>query len=709
MHPYWEKKWLNLGVGAVIAVITFLVYLPSLKNGFVNWDDGAYVYENLKIRQLNFDFLKWAFTSNVLSLWHPLTLISYGFDYMIWGLNPLGYHLTNSILHALNASLVFVIVLQLMEYSSFDKKRVLIPGIVASLLFGIHPIHVESVAWISERKDVLCAFFFLLSLLSYVKYASEGSRKYYILSLVFFIFALMSKPMAVTLPFVFLLLDYYPFKRLSETYQKKRLFEKLPFFLLSIAVSIIVISVHQAEKGVSTLEQISFIPRIIIALRAYLFYLYKMILPLNLAPFYPYPQKINYWDIEYISSLISFLILCILVYRHYKRYNPLILITSLYYVITLLPVIGIIQVGRQAAADRYTYLPSLGPFILAGVGAAIFFDKYSKKTHRAITIASLILLVGILSNMTIKQIAIWRDSITLWTHDILLYPDSSAVAYENRGYAYEKAGQYNIAITDYNMAIKINGREENVYINRAVSYQKLGTVNQAIGDYNKAIEINPDNPYAYNNRGNTYKEMGNLEQSIKDYTVAIKINPNDPIFYINRGNAYSELGNYQVAIADYSSAIQLDPYNSKIFNDRGFAYNSLGKHQAALQDFDMTIELDPKNAMAFYNKGIAYHLMGNYTDAVNAYSRAVELNPRLSKAFSNRGTVYYILNNYERAISDYKEAVSIDPNDASAYYNLGLLYTDLGKPDIALSYLKVSANLGLEQAQDHLKKLGISW
>jgi hypothetical protein len=382
----------------VVAFITFMVYFPTFNNDFVNWDDNVYVYENQGIRSIDFWFLKWSFTAVVSSNWHPLTMFSHALDYALWGLDPWGHHLTSIIFHTFNTLLVFILVVRLSEYRRAGEtgissdfagpgKKALIAGIVTALLFGIHPVHVESVAWVSERKDVLSAFFFLLSVLAYLKYTSSRDSKrsiFYGACLILFIMALMSKPMAVTLPVVLLILDCYPLGRLTLggglRGARWLVIEKVPFFVLSLLSSLITLWAQHTSGAITTLGVTPLTTRILVAMRAYVFYIYKMVLPTDLAPFYPYPRTVEFFAVEYSVSFILLIVITSLCLWSSKR-NGLFLAVWFYYLVTLIPVIGIVRVGLQAAADRYTYLPSLGPFLLAGLGAGAAFGISSKKRY----------------------------------------------------------------------------------------------------------------------------------------------------------------------------------------------------------------------------------------------------------------------------------------------------------------------------------------
>lgn len=549
-----------------VAILTFAVYLPSLNNDFVNWDDPTYVYENPYIRSLNLEFFAWALSSPYFSNWHPLTMISYALDYAVWGLNPFGYHLTNVVFHTANTFLVFVLALRLIECGLTQNPILvtrnfsLITASVTALLFGIHPVHVESVAWVSERKDVLCAFFFLLALLVYLRYVSAKSRRplLYSLCLLLFAMALLSKPMAVSFPVVLLILDFYPLKRsrAGDKKIKRIVAEKLPFFLFSFLSSLITVWAQYSGGALKPLEVYPLTTRFFVAIWAILFYLSKMLIPLDLAPFYPYPSQIT---AAHIGALILVAGLTAYCFR-----NRLFAAVWSYYIITLIPIIGIVQVAGFAAADRYTYLPSIGPFMLVGVFIARVIEDYSR--YKKVAAVVLAVLTVLTSSMTIKQIEVWRDSITLWSHEIKKYPDFYS-SYYSRGDAYIKLDMYNEALSDFTRAIELNPKYLDAYNNRGNIYLGLGNYQSALSDYNKALELNPMDSQVYTNRGNTYIGLGDYAQAIKDHNRAIELDPNDAKAYNNRGVAYFKSGNYAQATRDFSWAVKLDPQFTDAYNN----------------------------------------------------------------------------------------------------------------------------------------------
>ncbi|MBI5232729.1 MAG: tetratricopeptide repeat protein [Deltaproteobacteria bacterium] len=559
------------------ALLTFLAYLPSLQNGFVNWDDGLYVVENLNIRHLDLEFLKWAFTNTYLSNWHPLTLISYALDYRIGGLNPFIYHLENIVFHALNTFLVSVLTVRLLDLIALEERKDAEPGqgvsntlaftapLVAALLFGLHPLHVESVTWVSERKDVLSVFFFLLSVLAYLRYSTGPAAKkvsYYLASLFFFILALLCKPMVMTLPVVLLMLDYYPLGRISGLRHrlrdlKRELMEKVPFAALSAASALI--SVWAQEKGgsLASSDSIPFLMRAVMAVRSYAFYLYKTFLPVNLAPFYPYPEKVTLFDIQYAGSfalLIAITLACLFAARRYR----FLIVAWVYYLVTLVPVIGLIQVGSQSSADRYMYLPSLGLFILAGILTGHLLQSLRsrpsgagkaaslKKPGFALVTALAVTVILTLSFLTVRQERVWKDPITFWTYETKVYP-MEYTAYYYRGLYYKQLNEEENAIADYRKAISLNPQPAGIYNAIGILYGDSGRYGDAIEAFNNALKMNPGFDRAYNNRGYTYFKAGDYRKAVEDIKKAIELDPGNTGAYYNIASAYRELGETEQA------------------------------------------------------------------------------------------------------------------------------------------------------------------
>lgn len=534
------------------ALITFIIYLPALPNGFVNWDDPRYVYENPFIQNLDLAFLKRAFTEVYFSNWHPLTMISYAVDYSLWGLNPLGYHLENIIIHSVNTALVALLTVRLIAAARpLSGPAVFAAGLSSALLFGIHPLHVESVAWVSERKDVLCALFFIGSVLFYLRYAQRNRKLCYALSLASFALAIMSKSMAVTLPAVLLLIDFYPLRRLNGLAAVlKAVIEKLPFIAISAFAS--AMALYSQTSAMASLDAIPFDLRAFTALRSYAFYLEKLFVPIGLAPFYPMPAELDPLAADFLVSyavLGGITVICLAAIR-YRAF----LVTWLYYLGTLVPVIGLVQVGMQSAADRYMYLPSLGLLVLLGAGAALVVERNSRPLLAVFLGFISIATVG-LSYVTVTQAAIWKDTFTLWDHEIGLYP-GAYTAYINRGVAFVKLGDYQKGMKDLDMAVELNPLSRNALYNRALALKTMGRHKEALIDLDAAINIKPTTDY-YNNRGNVRKRLGDLKGAAEDYRRSLEMDPMSAATHFNLALLLEESGDLDGAFRSAERAAGL--------------------------------------------------------------------------------------------------------------------------------------------------------
>ncbi len=622
-------------LAASVSLLTFLVYLKTLQNAFVNWDDSLYVFENPHIRSLNLTFFKWAFFDFYAANWHPLTWISHALDYAVWGLNPLGHHLTNNILHAVNTFVVVLLIVRLLEVyrermqlegsaTFLDDRKTLIAGGVAGVLFGLHPAHVESVAWAAERKDLLCALFFLLSIMMYMKYAGsqqsaaggrrskddgkagEGpnflTNKRYFCALGFFVLALLSKPMAVSLPAVLLIVDWFPLRRIQSVKSLRfALFEKLPFITLSFISSILTVLAQKSGNAIVEMKYLPLSIRLAVAAKAVVAYLGKLAFPLALVPYYPYPKEASALSFEYLLSILLVLgitLLCVGVLRKVKLWVS----AWSYYVVTLTPVLGIVQVGGQAMADRYTYLPSLGPFLVMGILAAwvsMKAERIKKQILKTIaSAAAIVFLLFPLAYLTVRQISVWRNNFTLWNHVIENQRREIPFVYYHRGLAYLAMGRIDRALDDFNRAIALDPSDYYAYINRGYAYSNLGQTDKALADFDNAIALNPRSCEAYTNKGMVYGKAGLFDKAIEQFNKAIDIKPDSAMTYGNRGLAYSLLGQPDRALEDLNKALQLDENYAEAYGTRGNLYLKAGNRELAVSDFQKACDLGDQKGCA---------------------------------------------------------------------------------------------------------------
>jgi protein O-mannosyl-transferase len=529
----------------LVTSTTFIAYYPALNNDFQTWDTRSYVIDNPNIKALTWENLQWMFTSFYRSNWHPLTWLSHALDYAWFGLNPWGHHLVSLIIHSLNSVLLFALVIALISFKPsaenalrfvpVNNKTLLAAG-VAAILFGIHPQHVESVVWVAERKDVLCLFFILLALLSYVFYNAVHTINarigWYLSTLLCFVLALLAKPMAVTFPVILLLMDVYPLNRtrLIASHQrncvsyKRLVFEKIPFFIFTLFSAAITFLAQHQGGSISGLEQLGIQIRLLNAFNSLIFYISKFIFPIGLSPFYPYPSYSRFH--EYYPSLIpviaGFLITFVCGYLWYKK-KYYWLMAWLFYLLTLSPVIGIIQVGVQAAADRYVYLPTIPFYILIGVGIACLL--YTIKPILKIGIVTVFLLISVgLVQLTQKQTLIWKNDWIFWNY-IVAYAPNASLPYFQLGTIYFNKGEYEKAIEYYHQAISIEPNNYVWYTDISMAYIELKRFQEAQLLLNRMTELNMELGHIYYVTAWLHFKQGRLQEAQQSLTKALEINP----------------------------------------------------------------------------------------------------------------------------------------------------------------------------------------
>ena len=599
-----------LAIG-IIVITTAIAYSPSVKNGFA-WDDEGYILKNYYIKNLSLDNLKTIMTTPIMGNYHPLTIISYGWEYFFFKLNPAPYHITNIILHLLNCIIVFYFILRLSASIQV--------AFITALLFGIHPLHVESVAWISERKDVLYAFFYLISLICYLSYLDKRpSYKYYYYAIFFFFLSLLSKPMAVTLPLILLLLDYLHERKINYSV----IIEKVPFFILSILSGVITLFAQQLSEHSN--PAFSFPISIFVASYGLLFYLFKMVLPFHLAALYRYPLDNNIFShVQYLAAplIVTVIFLCTFLS---KKYTKKAVWGGLFYFVTLLPVIQLLPIGLAVASDRYTYVPLIGIFyVISEFFVWIWQKKLRNHVYiKGIVIALSLAIVVLLVFLTFNQCKVWKDGVSLWANTIKHYPEND-VAFNNRGSEY--------------------------YI--------LKEHDKALQDFHTAIQINPQYAAAYSNICNIYFINKESEKALPYCAAALKINPAQPNTYAILGDIYWP-NDKLLSIEMYNKSISLSSHyyggHSRLCN----AYMSLKKYDEAYPVCITAITFNPDDVAFCNNIGNLFLSAGQYGRARNFYLQALSINPHLPEVHNNLAVLYYYLNDYRSSIKHFNIAISL--------------------------------------------------
>jgi len=615
------KDWLFF-----IALITavFLVYQPAWQGGFI-WDDSAHVTRP-ELRSWYGLFRIW-FDLGATQQYYPLMHSAFWVQYWLWGDATLGYHLVNILLHAMAAVMVALIL-----------RRLAIPGaFLAAAIFALHPVHVESVAWITELKNTLSAVFYLGSAMVYLRFDQQRRTPLYLWALGLFVLGLLSKTVTATLPAALLLIFWWQRGRLSW---RKDVLPLLPFFLLGAVAGIFTAWVERTLIGAQGSQfAIPALERLLIAGQAIWFYLGKLFWPANLIFIYPRWETSQAAAWQYLFPAAAFALVVALWTLRRRWRGPL--AGLLFFVGTLFPVLGFLNVYPfiySFVADHFQYLASLGIITLVAAGIAMLLKRL-QLWQRPAGYAICVLLLLTLATLTWRQSRMYTDIETLYQTTIDLNP-KCWMAYNNLSDTYNNHGNYRQAIEYLNKAIEIKPDHAKAYNNRGNAYKGLGNYRQAIEDFNRAIEIRPVYEDAYNNRGNAYSDLGNYRQAIEDFNKAIEIRPDYAEAYINRGITYNLLGNYRQAIEDLNRGIELKPGYAEAYISRGTAYNLLGNYRQAIEDLNKVIELKPAYAMAYNNRGAAYNGLGNYRQAIEDYGRAIEIRSDYSDAYNNRALVY---------------------------------------------------------------------
>jgi protein O-mannosyl-transferase len=636
---FLKEKNIKILICLFITISTFAVYSQIQDHNFINFDDPVYVTENLKLKDgLTLKSVIWAFTTSRDGNWFPITWISHLLDYQLFGLNSGGHHLTNLLLHIANALILFFVFVRI-------TGTLWQSGFVAAL-FALHPFNVESVAWVAERKNVLSTFFWMLTLWTYTYYVCKPEVKRYLLVALCFVLGLMSKPMLVTLPFVLLLLDYWPLKRLrivnknntvsveNEVSFYRLIFEKLPLLIFSVGSCFATYIVQKSAGAVYSSDLLPLQTRIVNALVSYIKYLEMMVWPKKLAILYLHSvPTLPLW--KGLVCVVILACISIAVIQRAQR-KPYLAVGWFWYLGTLVPVIGVVQVGVQAMADRYAYVPLIGIFIMVAWGIPDLLAKWRKKEKVLIVLAGL--YISILMAVTWNQVSHWKNSITVFEHAIRVsdsqHPDFSRV---------------------------------HILLGNAL--KDKGLIEEAISLYKKAIKLNPNHSGAYNNLGGALLDKGFTEEAISHFKMSIKLNPDDFQAHYILGTIMLPF-NKEEAIFHIKTAIKLNPYFARSHDKLGVVLFLEGKIGEAVPHFLQAVKLKPDFALAYDHLGSVFFALGKYDEANLHYRLAIQLKPDLSPAHNNLGNSLYRQRKIEEAIPHFRRAIKLNPDNAQANKNL---------------------------------------
>jgi tetratricopeptide (TPR) repeat protein len=669
-----------------ILVLVVIVYFPSLFNGFTNWDDPSYITKNEFIKGFGIENLKAMFGEFHNGHYHPLTWISLAINYSFSELNPFGYHLINLIIHLLNVSLVFIFIKELSRQSKV--------ALLTALLFGIHPLSVESVAWVTERKNLLYTFFFLCSLIAYLKFLNKEKLLLYFTSLILFIISILSKSPAIILPIVLVLIDYLKERKIFST----KIIEKIPFFLLSITFGIIT-SMAQAKVVADNSEVIPIDANLMYGAWGFLKYFILIIIPYGLSAFYPFVTS-NYPAYFFIGWL--FIIAFIwLVWRNWKKDNRLIVFGLLFFsanIFLFLKFFNLIA-SSYYIADRYTYVASIGLFF-------IFSNYLFKSTDKGISNISKAIIVTIIivfGASTFNRNKIWKNSISLWNNVIDKYP-GALVPLLNQGNALRDEGKYSEALENYNKIIATNSSFYEALSNRGYVQYMLGNYSAAINDYNKALAIKPNDKNIIFNRVLCYQKLGKTELAEKEIENSISKGDNSAQSYNLLGNTYFEKNKFKEAAEQYSKSIELEPKTALYWYNRANSRARLNQHIDACSDYNKAIEIDNKNSDYYFNRGTTKYFLKDFNGAKTDLLSAIKLNSNNASYYLNKSNIEIALGNTNAAIDDISNAIKLDVNNSQNYLRRAVLLFQINKNDLGCKDANTALRLGNSIANELLKK-----
>ncbi|MBI5216559.1 MAG: tetratricopeptide repeat protein [Ignavibacteriae bacterium] len=583
----------------LLSVATVIAFAGVVESGFTNIDDNGYVTQNAQVKSgISWQTVVWSFSTTKHANWHPLTWLSLALDKSLFGLDARYFHATNLFLHLLSSILLFL-VLERMTRSRWQSAFV-------AFVFALHPLHVESVAWISERKDVLAGFFWMLTMGAYSFYHQSSQKKYYYITLIFFMLGLMAKPMLVTLPFVLLLLDYWPLNRISlsnvstgrEKKQpiiplKQSLLEKLPFIILAIASSIITFIAQRQGEAMNLGDALPFHERLINAIISYAQYIGKTFVPTNLAVFYPHPGS-DFSPGMLAGATILLSLITIVVWKQ-KTQRPFLAFGWLWFLGTLIPMLGIVQVGMQGMADRYMYVPIIGLAVMLAWGVPSLMNQW--KNHRTILLVTFVFVTLSMMFATRTQVSYWKNSKTILEHTLSVTTDNY--------FAHYCLG---------------------------LDFADSGKTDEAILHFREALRINPSYPLTHNNLGAALSRKGNFDEAIPLFRESIRLMPSHPPTYNNFGVTLAQQGKLDEAETQWLRAIELDPEFADAHANLGRLFFLQEKTEEAIQHFETAIRLDANHVNAHFNYGNVLAKAGKVEEAKFHYSEALRVAPGFQAA-----------------------------------------------------------------------------
>jgi tetratricopeptide (TPR) repeat protein len=729
---------LTFVVCLLLAAGVWAVFGQTLQFDFVNCDDNENVYANPNITPgLTWRGIGWAFTHTQVGRWAPVATLSRLLDCSLSGLRPGGHHFTNVLLHTASSLLLFLVFQQMS--GAFWRSA------FVAAVFAVHPLQVESVAWVSARGDVLSAFFFMLTLWAYVRYVHQSTvpaaastfqrftfhaSRYYWLAVLFFALGLMSKTMVVTLPLVLLLLDYWPLQRFNASTLQRLLVEKIPFFVLSAAACVTTILAQSTAGAAYSVPPLPW--RIANAFVSYADYIGGLFYPMGLAVFYPHPgNHLPLWKVGVSVLILAIISLGVILGR---RNRPWLVVGWLWFLGMLVPVIGIVNSGDHARADRYTYLPQIGLGILVAWGVAELLGRAALPRRRLLLGSAVGVTLAALLAVAHVQTGYWKDSVTLWVHTLactsnnrfaldnygmalvsqhkwaearqqfelaLQVAPQDAESHNDLGLVLAAQGDVSGAIQHYQRALELKPAYAGARVNLGVALAAQGNLPEAMRQYELALQLEPDSAEAHYNLGNVLARQGNLPEAIRHFEQALQLQPDLADARLNLGLALAQEGKPDQAIQVYAQALQLDPNSAKTHYNLGKVFAQEGKLDEAIREFERALQLTPAEPAIHVSLGFALAAQGHFNEAIEHYEQALQLNPNSLEAHSGLAAALATQGNWAEAVQHGERAVQLAPNLAATHLNLANLLSMQGKIAEAIPHFERALQLNPDYAKAH--------
>lgn len=658
----------------LLCSITFITLSPSLNNDFVRWDDHTYITENNIIKDITLKKMK-EYGNTVAGNFHPLTIFSLALDYHFFKLDPFYYHLKNLLIHLANTILVFLLIFKL-------SKRNYFISFFTAMIFGIHPMHVESVSWISERKDVLYSLYFLLGLLLYYEYIQKKKKIYFLLASLSFVLSVLSKSAAVVFPVVLMLIDYYENRKIKF----KEIAEKTPLFLISIIFGIVALNT-QSTAGAIEISDHTFMEKLQYSVLGLLDYVVKFIYPDHFNNFHPYPDLGNL-RIQVLLSVIIVIGLIIIIIRYRKKLKWLFWGVGFYF-ITIALVLQLLQIGGSFISERYTYIPYIGLGFIYFTAIDLLIRNLPKIKFLVMSI--IIAQLAFFSISAYAQTKVWKNTGTLWTNFIEKYPKHSKDPYTLRGDYYLSIGDTTKALNDYANALKLDPNDVSALIKRGKFYLDTKQFNLSLNDYENVLKQDSSNVEALIGKGAINYYIGNNEEALDLFNKALEKEKNNYFALTFRGHVHKYLSLFDKAIEDFDSALKVKP-------DYLDAINGKKEVTALLND-------DTEMYKVYFNRAGSLANKGNYSKAIEEYTKVISLKEDHHQAYFLRARCFMYLKQYKPALNDLNTAIKIEPNIGEYYHGRAFMYGMIGQKDSALKDIKKAENLGVIIDKEFLNSL----